>query len=351
MNHGKRQDSAGPQSSPGNSAGSRLEFGSCLSPDEPPPVVFGPVPSRRLGRSLGINNIPPKVCSYSCSYCQVGPTMDRTVEPRTFYPPEQITEAVATQVERVKARGESIDYLTFVPDGEPTLDAGLGESIRRLRSLGIKIAVISNGSLLFRPDVRAALGQADWVSVKVDAATEQTWRHVNRPHLSLEFAAVQDGINRFTQGFEKNLVSETMLVDGINDAPESIAAVGEYLREVGINTAYLAIPTRPTPHPAITAPDEETVNRAYQQLAEYLPNVEYLVGYEGNRFSSSGGPSTDLLAITAVHPMRASAVEALLAQTGATWTVVDDLITQGHLTEVTHRNQKYYLRRWRRRPT
>jgi wyosine [tRNA(Phe)-imidazoG37] synthetase (radical SAM superfamily) len=327
-------------------AGARFEFGSCRDSAKLPPIVFGPVPSRRLGRSLGINNIPPKVCSYSCAYCQVGPTMDRAVEPRQFYPPARIAAEVSAQVERV--RGESIDYLTFVPDGEPTLDAGLGESIRLLGPLGIDIAVISNGSLLARPDVREALASADWVSVKVDAATEAIWRQVNRPDPSLHLAEVQDGIGRFAAEFDGRLVSETMLIKGVNDGPGSVAAVGDFLVDVGIATAYLAIPTRPTPYPAITAPNEATVNRAFQVLAGLVPRVEYLIGYEGDEFASTGDPRADLLAITAVHPMRASAMTQLLARTASSWEVVDDLVAQGHLTEVTHRGERYYVRRWRR---
>ncbi len=329
-------------------SGARFEFGACQNPVGSPPLAFGPVPSRRLGRSLGINNIPPKVCSYSCVYCQVGPTMDRAVEPRAFYPPDQIVEEVTAQVERVRRRGEPIDYLTFVPDGEPTLDSGLGESIRRLHPLGIKIAVISNGSLLWRPEVRRALQAADWVSVKVDAATESTWRLVNRPHPSLDLATVQHGILRFARESEGDLVSETMLVDELNDSPESIGAVGDFLRETGIGTAYLAIPTRPPPYPAITAPDEETVNGAYQLLAGFVPHVEYLIGYEGDQFAASGDPGHDLLSITAVHPMRESAVRELLEQTGASWTVVDELIAEGRIKEVTHREEQFYLRRWHR---
>ena len=195
--------------------------------------------------------------------------MDRVVEPRAFYPPEQIVEEVTAQVERIRSRGEPIDYLTFVPDGEPTLDAGLGESIRLLRPLGIKVAVISNGSLLWRPDVREVLQAADWVSVKVDAATEPTWRRVNRPHPSLGLTTVQDGISRFAREYDGDLVSETMIIDGINDTPESVVGIGEFLRETETDTAYLAIPTRPPPYPAITAPDEKTINDAYQLLSGF----------------------------------------------------------------------------------
>lgn len=314
---------------------------------ESPAIAYGPVPSRRLGRSLGINNIPPKVCSYSCVYCQVGPTLDRPIEPRLFYPPAEIAAAVTAHLRAVQERGEAVDYLTFVPDGEPTLDAGLGEAIRLLRPLGIPIAVICNGSLLMRPDVRERLSHADWVSVKVDAATEEIWRNVNRPHPGLGFEDVQNGIARFAEEYTGTLVSETMLVDGLNDTPASVAAVGEFLRSIDVKTAYLAIPTRPTPYPAITAPDEATVNRAYQVLARYVPSLEYLIGYEGDAFASTGDARADLLSITAVHPMRASAVEGLLERDDADSLVVQDLIRDGHLVETTYRGERFFLRRWR----
>jgi len=99
--------------------------------------VFGPVPSRRLGRSLGINNIPPKICSYSCVYCQLGRTLRMEIERRAFYEPEELIRAVRERVEELREGGERIDYLTFVPDGEPTLDSNLGEEIAALKDLGI----------------------------------------------------------------------------------------------------------------------------------------------------------------------------------------------------------------------
>jgi wyosine [tRNA(Phe)-imidazoG37] synthetase (radical SAM superfamily) len=106
--------------------------------------AFGPVPSRRLGRSLGINNIPPKACTYSCVYCQVGRTSEMQVERRSFYDPEEVVQDVWDRVQRSTEAGETIDYLTFVPDGEPTLDVHLGREIELLKPLGIPIAVITN---------------------------------------------------------------------------------------------------------------------------------------------------------------------------------------------------------------
>jgi wyosine [tRNA(Phe)-imidazoG37] synthetase (radical SAM superfamily) len=311
-----------------------------------PPLVFGPVPSRRLGRSIGINNIPPKVCSYACVYCQIGPTVDRRIQPQPFYEPESMADDVARHVAHVRSRGEDIDYLTFVPDGEPTLDVALGDTIRLLRPLGIDIAVITNGSLLWRTNVREALGRADWVSVKVDAADPHTWRRINRPHPGLTYDAVCDGIARFAESYEGDLVSETMLVAGINDAAETVRSVGRFLSETGFATAYLSIPTRPTPYAGISAPDEQTVSCAYHVLAEHVAHVEQLVGYEGDAFASGGDPRADLLSITAVHPMRASAVRAVLDRTGADWSVVERLIADGELIEASYRTDTFYVRRF-----
>jgi len=110
-------------------------------------IAFGPVPSRRLGQSLGINNVPLKTCSYSCVYCQVGRTPRTATEPSAFHDPGELVSEVASRVREVLGRGGRVDFLTFVPDGEPSLDAHLGEAIEGLRPLGIPIAVISNGSL------------------------------------------------------------------------------------------------------------------------------------------------------------------------------------------------------------
>lgn len=316
---------------------------------EPTELVFGPVPSRRLGRSLGVNNIPPKVCSYSCGYCQVGPTVERTIEPRPFHPPATIATQVRLRLERLGAAGEPVDYVTFVPDGEPTLDLGLGEAIDSIRALGVRVAVISNGALLWRGEVREALGRADWVSVKVDAVDAEIWHRIDRPHPDLSLSAVLDGIASFAAEYRGRLVSETMLVAGLNDAPEAVAGIGLFLCRLGLSMSYLAIPTRPTPYPQIRPPGEEAVNRAFQALAEHLPDLEYLVGYEGDRFSSTGDPRVDLLAITAVHPMRESAVRALLEGCGANWEVVERLIAEGTLVEATYQGARFYLRRWRDR--
>lgn len=172
-------------------------------------ITFGPVPSRRLGRSLGINNIPPKICSYACVYCQLGKTIKMQVGRQTFYHPNTVFQSVRDKVTQVLGQDETIDYLAFVPDGESTLDINLGKIIESLKSLDIPVAVISNGSLIADQEVRTDLSGADWVSLKVDAAAEKLWRAIDRPHGKLSLHQIMDGMLAFRRDFKGNALSFT----------------------------------------------------------------------------------------------------------------------------------------------
>ena len=195
-------------------------------------IAFGPIPSRRLGRSLGMNHVPAKVCSYACVYCQAGRTTKMTIDRQAFYGPERVLQAVSEKIEQVNAAGEAIDYLSFVPDGEPTLDLDLGRMITALRPLGHKIAVISNSSLVWRGDVRDDLSLADWVSLKVDAIEETVWKRVSRPHPGLRLDAILSGIRAFGEAFKGTLVTETMLVRDTNDNLTHLEGLGAFLAGV-----------------------------------------------------------------------------------------------------------------------
>lgn len=308
-------------------------------------IAFGPVPSRRLGRSLGINNIPPKVCTYSCVYCQVGRTAEKTVTRRAFYDPQEILREVAMKSEAVQAAGDTIDYLTFVPDGEPTLDINLGHEIELLQTLGSKIAVITNASLLWQPDVRQDLVQADWVSLKVDAVQEDAWRTVNRPAHDLRLDTILDGMREFARDYRGELATETMLVRGVNDSEEQLQQIGEFLAQLKPLIAYLALPTRPPAEKKVRPPDENTMTRAYEIFGQHLLNVEYLIGDEAGSFIATGDVEQDLLSITAVHPMREEAVQDLLTQAHADWAMIDQLIAQKKLAKTHYEGKTFYMRR------
>lgn len=308
-------------------------------------IAFGPVPSRRLGRSLGINNIPAKICTYSCAYCQVGRTLKMQVQRRSFYPPQDICDEVRQMVKISSDQALPIDYLSFVPDGEPTLDINLGREIDMLRSLGKKIAVITNASLIWDEAVREDLAKADWVSVKVDAVDEPLWRSVDRPHRALELEAILQGILDFSREFKGVLVSESMLLAGINDCEKSLEAVAEFLTKVDPAVAYISVPIRPPAEKWAASPSEESIVRAYQIYSSRLRRAELLVGYEGDSFQSVGEVESDLLAIAAVHPMREAAVERFLQQADSSWDVVEKLLDQGKLAKTEYQGNYFYLRR------
>jgi wyosine [tRNA(Phe)-imidazoG37] synthetase (radical SAM superfamily) len=311
-------------------------------------IAFGPVASRRLGHSLGINNIPAKRCSYSCVYCQVGRTAQTELERVSFYEPELIAREVSTRLAQLRARGEPVDHLAFVPDGEPTLDARLGHTIALLRSLAVRIAVITNGSLITREDVRADLRLADWVCLKLDSVDEAQWRRINRPAASLSLAPILEGMLTFAAEYRGELVTDTMLVRGINDGEDDVGATAALVSRLAPARAYLGIPTRPTAEPSSAAPDERRFASCLQRFSCSVPVVEALTGYALSDYGSTGDVARDLRDIVSVHPMRHDEVDGYLRKVGAGWAAVDALLAAGEIERVEYRGHPFYVRRFER---
>jgi wyosine [tRNA(Phe)-imidazoG37] synthetase (radical SAM superfamily) len=313
----------------------------------PRTIAFGPVPSRRLGASLGINNIPAKICSYSCAYCQLGRTTKLTTKRQAFFAPEEILKVVDKKVTKATSRGERIDYLTFVPDGEPTLDLNLGKEITLLKKLGFPVAVLTNASLLWQESVAQSLQDADLVSLKVDAVDEALWKTVNNPAGALKLPRVLDGIDQFASDFGGTLISETMILRGI-DYKGELEHVAEFLRKLKtLRKTYIAIPTRPPAEKWVKPADERTINAVFRVFASRLglARVEYLLGYEGNAFAFTGNPREDLLSITSVHPMREEAVREFLRRAESGWTIVEELMQEGLLIRLDYQGKAFYMRR------
>jgi wyosine [tRNA(Phe)-imidazoG37] synthetase (radical SAM superfamily) len=266
------------------------------------------------------------------------------IERAQFYDPEKIFRDVRKKLEKAQKKGESVDYLTFVPDGEPTLDAKLGQEIDLLKSLGLKIAVVTNGSLIWHQDVRADLAKADWVSFKIDSTSEKIWRRINRPQKTLKISAILGGMLEFAERYSGKLVTETMLVENINDSDNSLRKMAGFLNHLQPVKDYLAVPTRPPAEKWVRPPDENVLNQAFQLLNEKPFQVEYLIGYEGNAFAFTGDVEKDLLSITAVHPMREQAVRALLKKAGKDWSIICKMIASNKIIETTYGGKKFYIR-------
>lgn len=306
-------------------------------------IAFGPVPSRRLGSSLGINHIPPKHCPYSCVYCQVGRTTTLETTCRDFYPLDQILQEVERKISDSSTIGQVIDYLTLVPDGEPTLDRNLGKLIEGLKPFGIPIAVISNASLIDHKEVQDALLQADWISLKVDTVIETDWHRMNRPHRRLLLSPILTSILNFRSRYHGELVTETMLVSGINDSDTAIRNLSAYLLELQPFKSYLSIPTRPPAEAWVQPPDANTLQRIFEILTVKVSFVDLLFETEASDFISTGNIIEDILSIIAVHPIREEALRKMVTQAGADWMVVEELIASKKITFIHYRGERFYL--------
>lgn len=310
--------------------------------------AFGPINSRRLGQSLGINNIPPKHCSYACTYCQVGHTDRMEITRHSFFPPEAIVADVTQRIEQILRQEGTIDFLSFVPDGEPTLDIHLAREIELLKPLGYPIAVFTNASLIWKADVREALYQADWVSLKVDAVDEHIWHKLNRPHGRLRQKDILEGMLTFADTFRGTLATETMLVQGFNDTEREFKNIARFLKRLKPEIAYLAIPIRPTCEANIYPPEEITVNQAYQIFQTALSRVECLITPDDDKVGFSGDVEADILRTTAVQPLTEAAIAMLLERSHAKWDTIHKLIAQGDLREIIRGRERFYIRRFPR---
>ena len=305
-------------------------------------ISFGPVPSRRLGRSLGINNIPAKHCSYSCIYCQLGETQNTYITRKEFYNPEDIFADVQEVVKNVRKKGISIEYITFVSSGEPTLDLNLGNTIDLLKLLGYKIAVISNSSLIWIEDVRSELKKADWVSLKIDTANEQLWRKINQPNKLLHFSSIKSGLQEYSKN--KNFVTETMILKKVNSGEKHTHELAQFIAGLNPNKAYLSIPVRPPAQESVSKPDEKTILKIFEIFSEYLPKVELLINFEDNSFIPINDIENEILKITSVHPLKEQFLESFLDKGNSDWKIVERMLKNRILKSITYEGQNYYLR-------
>jgi wyosine [tRNA(Phe)-imidazoG37] synthetase (radical SAM superfamily) len=265
---------------------------------------------------------------------------------REFYKPDQIYNIVEKKVNHLKGINEKIDYISFVPDGEPTLDINLGATLEKVKTFSIKIAVITNATLISDLSVQNDLMKSDLVSLKVDSVNQKNWRKINRPHGSLNLECIKENILKFASVFRGTLLTETMLVDGYNDSDGSLNETISFINEINPEKAHILIPTRP-PTEQIKAPDKQSQVTIKQILRNFNCNYEFTDYYEGSEFTISDREE-ELLSIISVHPMRKDEVENLFSKTNTNRNLIDDLILKDKIKEIQY-NGKTYLKTNQRR--
>lgn len=226
--------------------------------------IFGPVPSRRLGFSLGVDTIPFKTCSLNCIYCQLGRTINKTIQRKEYIAADDILR----EIEEVLREGKRIDYITFSGSGEPTLNSEIRRMISRVKELtSIPLAILTNGTLLYQPRIREDLMEADLVIPSLDTVTQEIFEMVNRPHPSLKIDEVITGIDSFSQEFNGKVWLEIMVVKGINDSLEEIEKAAQIIKQMNLEKIQLNTVVRP--------PAEEF---ARPLTREYLKNIKTVLG-------------------------------------------------------------------------
>jgi len=298
--------------------------------------VYGPVPSRRLGRSLGVSPIPPKTCSYTCVYCQLGRTTHLQTKRESFYPKKDILAEIVSQARQAKP-----DYITFIGDGEPTLNSDLGWLIRQSKGkLHLPAAVITNGSLLFLKDVRHDLSEADVVVPTLDAGNQKMFKMINRPQRSIDFDTMLRGLVDFRREYSGQFWIEVMLVKGLNDTERELRSIKSAIDMINPDRVYILTPIRPPAEPWVQPSNPEDILRAQEIIGKAIPVAELESGQFGlGEFMDA---RQAILEIGSRHPLRrrqAAVIEKQLSGTG----VITQMLESGELVHFEYKGEDYLL--------
>jgi wyosine [tRNA(Phe)-imidazoG37] synthetase (radical SAM superfamily) len=297
--------------------------------------IYGPVPSRRLGRSLGVDPLPLKTCNFSCVYCQLGRTKRYTTVRREFFPREDIAEELEKRIEEVGR--ENIDYITFAGSGEPTLYRGLGWLIERAKDSGIPVAVLTNGSLLREGE----LYEADIVLPTLDAGCEETFRRVNRPY-RIPFDGMVEDMIKFREEFHGKLWFEFMAIECLNDSPQEIMRIKDILNRAGADRVYINVPIRAPAEPWVRG--SKRTKEIKEALSESFEIVMPEEGEFGVVSEDREGVKREILDIIRRHPMRRDQIEGVLREKGFE-DLIEELIEERKIESFLYEGREYFRTR------
>lgn len=273
--------------------------------------VFGPVPSRRLGRSLGIDPVPMKTCNWNCIYCQLGRSTPLVNERKDYFPPDEIIAEAKEALGRYGAG--DIDWVTIVGSGEPLLHRSIGRILLEIKeNTEVPVALLTNGTFLHVADVRRDLREVDTVMPTIDAGSAEMFKRVNRPHPGIPYETYIDGLIAFGREYRGKLWPEVMLIKGVNDTESALRDIAAVMRRIEPDEIHISLPTRPPAERTVEPADEEGLVRALAILGETAHVV-----HPATADVDFGGFDSAVDAVVAVvsrHPMRVDEIEATLAR-------------------------------------
>jgi wyosine [tRNA(Phe)-imidazoG37] synthetase (radical SAM superfamily) len=233
--------------------------------------IYGPVPSRRLGRSLGIDLVPLKTCTYDCIYCHLGETTNKTLDRKEY----ASVNAILSELEQRLAVTKAFDYISLAGSGEPTLNSGIGDLIPKIKSMtNIPLAILTNGSLLWINDIQESLMQADLVIPSLDAGDKDIFRYVNRPHKDISFEQMVDGLIGFTNRYKGDVWLEILLLAGVTSIPEEVKKIASIVKSARFTRIQLNTVIRP-PSKAFAKP---VARDQMLKLKSILPGKVEIIG-------------------------------------------------------------------------
>jgi wyosine [tRNA(Phe)-imidazoG37] synthetase (radical SAM superfamily) len=298
--------------------------------------VYGPVPSRRLGYSLGVSPIPAKTCSYTCVYCQLGRTTTLEINRKSYYPRRDILDEIISL-----AHSSNPEIVTFAGDGEPTLCKDLGWLINQAKSsLDLPVAVITNGSLLHLPDVRRDLSEADLVLPTLDAGGQAVFKKINRPHRDIDFDTMLNGLIDFRKDYRGKIWLEIMLVKGVNDSKSELLKIKQAADRFRPDRIYVVVPIRPPAEDWVEPPDAEMILKAQRIFQKSIPLSER----EAGEFGLEGFTDAKraIIEIGSRHPLRKAQAIEIEKRLGMSGTV-EGMILAGELEEKEYEGETYLL--------
>lgn len=299
--------------------------------------IFGPVPSRRLGRSLGVDLIPPKTCTYNCLYCEVGPTTHLTLRRRAY----QVEGILRELREYLEHPPQELDYITLTGSGEPTLNLGLREIIQEIKArTGVKVAVLTNGSLCYREGVRREIAGADVLLPSLDAGREETFRRINRPHARLGLELLVSGLMSLRREFKGPIWLEVMLLKGLNDGEAELSALRDLIRRLAPDKVQLNTAVRPVADPSALPLSLAEMTA----IAGFLgAGAEVVVQPPGKVPAPGEVPEEDVLKMLARRPMTAGDLALALGKPlEQVKTTLTRLVNSGRLAREVHLEQDFY---------